>query len=495
MSAEGWVISKPIGAASIGTLSEAAATGFEAVRTGRRNFWVLIGRLLWSLPQAAWVVIDLLCLWTGIWLGTRLLVWWPWVSVPYAYLPEAIFGASLVVSGMIFGWYERETLLHRSRIAARSLLSIALATGFTYIVIHVFMYAGLSRRVAAGGVATFLILGPAIRLLAYWSLRNYPLGLLIIGTGPGEQLAVRALKSRLMRGYRIVGFVDTDPDRVGRIRQGYRVLGTVDEIERICLQNDVHEVVIGSELVKRPEVAESALACLRLGCRVTNEVTFCEKAFGEVPVEHIGPDWFLFADLQSHREEAAAVKRIADVITAVVGLILSLPLWPLIALLAKLASRGPVFYSQQRVGQNGRIFTLYKFRTMCPDAEADGSPTWAVENDPRVNAVGRFLRGSRLDELPQLWNILFGHMSLVGPRPERPEFVEQLRREIPFYNERLLIKPGLTGWAQINFRYGASVEDTRKKLQLDLYYIKHMGVELDLIIMLRTFGTFFQGAW
>ncbi len=476
-------------------LTEAAVEGLEAFRFSRRKAWVLLGRFLWSMPQMAWVVLDLICLWAGIGLGVRLLVWWPCTTVPYPFAVEAIFGAALALSGMIFGWYERETLLHRSRMVARSLMTIALATGLTYVVIHVFLYAGLSRRVAAGGVATFLLLGPAIRWLAYWSLRNYPRGLVIIGTGSGGQSAARAFEARRMRGYRIAGFVDVDPDLVGRVRQGVRVLGTPDQIEEICLKHDVHEVVIGSQFAEHPQVAEAALACLRLGCRVTNDVTFCEKAFGEVPVEHLGPDWFLFADLHNRREEIAAVKRILDVVTAVVGLAASLPLWPLIALLVKLDSRGPVFYSQRRAGQNGRNFTLYKFRTMPPDAERDGAPAWAVENDPRVGPIGRFLRGSRLDELPQLWNILLGHMSLIGPRPERPEFVERLVREIPFYKERLLIKPGLTGWAQINFRYGASVEDARKKLQLDLYYIKHMCLELDLVIMFRTFGTFFQGAW
>ncbi len=494
MSAEGWVIPNASAPAPVGSLTEAAAHGLETVQSGRRNLWILIGRLLWSMPRLAWILVDLLCLWGGIWIGSQVLVWWPAATVPYPYMIELIFGSALVMGGMVFGWYERDTMLHRTRVAARALMTIAMAAGLTYVVIHVFLYAGLSRRVAAGGVATFLILGPALRLLAYWSLRNYPLGLLVIGTGPSEQLAVQAIKRRLLRGYRIVGFVDPDPDLVGRLRQGCRVLSTTDHIERIITEHEVHEVVVGSKLAQRPDVAEAALACMRLGCRVTNEVTFCEKAFGEIPVHHIGPDWFLFADLQSHREEAMAIKRIVDVATAVIGLTLSLPLWPLIALLVKIDSRGPIFYSQRRMGHKGKIFTLYKFRTMPVDAEPEGVAAWAVENDPRVRPIGGFLRRSRLDEVPQLWNILLGHMSLVGPRPERPEFVERLRREIPFYSERLLVKPGLTGWAQINFRYGASVDDARKKLQLDLYYIKHMGLELDLAIMLRTMGKFFQGA-
>jgi exopolysaccharide biosynthesis polyprenyl glycosylphosphotransferase len=473
----------------------AQARSGAAGRYGHGNAWALLGRLLWMMPKVAWVALDLVCLWAGVWLGIRLLVWWHWVEGQSPVLVGAVFSAFLVASGMVFGWYEQETLFHRSRIAARSVMTIALATGLTYLVVHVIMYAGLSRRVAAGGVATFLVLGPAVRLLAYWSILKFPRGLLIVGTGPSEQLAVKALGRGLMRGYRLVGFVDADPDLVGRLRQGYRILGTIDQMDELCRRHQVHEVIISSRLAQRSDVAEAALSCLRLGCRVTNEVTFCEKAFGEVPVHHIGPEWFLFADLQSHREEAAAVKRIADVVTAIFGLAFSLPLWPFIALLVKLNSRGPVFYSQRRVGQNGALFTLFKFRTMPCDAEPDGVATWATQDDPRVAIIGRFLRRSRLDELPQLWNILLGHMSLVGPRPERPEFVERLTREIPFYRERLLIKPGLTGWAQINYHYGFSVEDAVKKLQLDLYYVKHMGLELDLVIMFRTFGRFFEGGW
>jgi lipopolysaccharide/colanic/teichoic acid biosynthesis glycosyltransferase len=165
----------------------------------------------------------------------------------------------------------------------------------------------------------------------------------------------------------------------------------------------------------------------------------------------------------------------------------------LIAIVVRLENRGPVFYSQTRVGQGGQTFTLHKFRTMWGNAEANGM-AWASQNDPRVTFVGRYLRKLRFDELPQLWNILKGDMSLVGPRPERPEFVGPLAALIPFYDERHLIKPGLTGWAQINYPYGSSIADARRKLQLDLYYIKHTSLELDLIILLRTLGTFFLGS-
>jgi exopolysaccharide biosynthesis polyprenyl glycosylphosphotransferase len=232
---------------------------------------------------------------------------------------------------------------------------------------------------------------------------------------------------------------------------------------------------------------------LQGGCRVTNEATFYETATGQILVDEITPDWFLFADLKVHCDQRATLKRLLDLTTAAFGLLLTLPLWPLIALAIKVCDGGPVFYSQDRVGQAGRTFRLHKFRTMRTDAE-NGKSVWASPNDPRVTAVGRFLRRSRLDELPQLYNVLVGEMSVVGPRPERPDIVRDLELAVPYYAQRHLVKPGITGWAQISFRYGASVEDARRKLQFDLYYLKHMSFELDTIILFRTLGTFLRGA-
>ena len=270
-------------------------------------------------------------------------------------------------------------------------------------------------------------------------------------------------------------------------------LGDVKNIQAICLAHDVHEVVIGVEEASDPDVTHLIMSCLRLGCRVTNQPTFYERVFGEVPVDHITHEWFLFADLDGHREERATLKRISDICCAAIGLVLSIPLWPLIAAAIRLENRGPIFYSQQRVGRHNRLFRLTKFRTMRQDAEADGH-AWAIPNDPRVTRVGWFLRQTHLDELPQLWNILLGDMSVIGPRPERPEFVEKLIEEIPFYDERHLVRPGLTGWAQVNYRYGCSIEDSRRKLFLDLYYIKHMSLEIDLVIACRTIGALFGAA-
>ena len=176
-----------------------------------------------------------------------------------------------------------------------------------------------------------------------------------------------------------------------------------------------------------------------------------------------------------------------------IGLLLSLPLLPFIALAIKLTSQGPVFYRQKRVGRNGSVFECHKFRTMRADAEADSGPTWAGDDDPRITTVGRFLRISRLDEIPQLWNVLKGDMSLVGPRPERPEFVDWLTREIPYYYLRHTIRPGITGWAQVRYEYGSSVEASKEKLRYDLFYIKNMSPGLDFLIFFQTIKTILLG--
>jgi exopolysaccharide biosynthesis polyprenyl glycosylphosphotransferase len=217
-----------------------------------------------------------------------------------------------------------------------------------------------------------------------------------------------------------------------------------------------------------------------------------EEYTGKIAVENLRPSWFIFSD--GFRKSAALVmvKRLVDVIAGGIGVVLSLPVMLLVALLIKLTSRGAVLYHQARVGQHGRIFTVHKFRSMVSDAEATTGAVWAQENDSRVTPIGGFLRRSRLDELPQLWNVLRGDMSLVGPRPERPEFVRNLTEKIPFYGQRHVVRPGLTGWAQIRYTYGASVEDAMEKLQYDLFYIKNLSLALDLFILVSTVKTVLQ---
>jgi sugar transferase (PEP-CTERM system associated) len=215
-----------------------------------------------------------------------------------------------------------------------------------------------------------------------------------------------------------------------------------------------------------------------------------ESYTGKIAVENLRPSWLIFSAGFRKSAVLSATKRLLDLVAAGAGLVLAVPIMAIVAAAIRLTSPGAALYHQQRVGQHGRIFTVHKFRSMSEDAEAATGPVWASKaGDPRVTPVGRFLRRSRLDELPQLWNVLKGDMSFVGPRPERPEFVKELTREIPFYGQRHVVRPGLTGWAQVRYTYGASVEDALQKLQYDLFYIKNLSLALDLFIILDTVKT------
>jgi len=220
---------------------------------------------------------------------------------------------------------------------------------------------------------------------------------------------------------------------------------------------------------------------------------FYEQVTGKIPIESLRLGALLFSSGFHISRFLEIYKRLASIAVSIVGLILSLPLLPFVALAIKLTSPGRLLYKQKRVGRNDSVFYCYKFRTMRADAEADTGPTWAGDEDPRITAVGRFLRVTRLDEIPQLWNVLKGDMSLVGPRPERPEFIQWLKQEIPYYNLRHTVRPGITGWAQIRYRYGNSIEDTREKLRYDLFYIKNMAPGLDALILFQTIKTILLG--
>jgi len=467
----------------------------------RRGLLGAVGSTLLELPWLIWISFDAMVVTVGVYLGYQCCVWVPggsWLKFGWGQTC-LIQCAAFMLAGLVFGLYEQQTLFRRSRIIARSLLSIGCAVTLTSLVIHLFMYEELSRRALMLSGAFYLSFAPTVRLLACWCVNSHSRKFLIVGTDRKSRLSLSLPhgdarhSDGLSRRYRQVGYLATDSIEVGREIDGHRVLGTIDNIENICLDYEVDEIVVGPSTAKKAFVLDRVLGCLKLGCRVTNLSTFYEQVMSEVPIAHLEPSWFLFADIKHYRETQLIMKRAFDLVGAVLGLLLTLPVWPLIALFIKLDSPGRVFYHQRRVGLNGRPFMLHKFRTMHEEAEKNGH-VWAAKDDPRVTRVGWYLRRTRLDELPQLWNILLGQMSVVGPRPERPEFVDELAAKIRFYNERHLIKPGLTGWAQINYRYGASVNDARRKLQLDLWYIKHMSLELDLIILLRTLGTVFLGS-
>ena len=239
---------------------------------------------------------------------------------------------------------------------------------------------------------------------------------------------------------------------------------------------------------------DQLLAMKLAGVTFDHLASVYEEYTGKIAVENLRPSWLIFSSGFQDTRARRAGKRAIDLISATIGLILAAPIMALVALAVRLTSPGPVLFKQTRVGHHGKLFTLCKFRSMRADAEAETGAVWAQPGDMRVTPVGRILRVSRLDELPQLWNVLRGDMSLVGPRPERPEFIEELTRDIPFYGQRHVVRPGVTGWAQVKYKYGASKEDALEKLQYELYYIKNMSLALDLVIMIHTIKTMISGA-
>jgi len=319
---------------------------------------------------------------------------------------------------------------------------------------------------------------------------------LIVGAGSAGQTLVQAL-NEMRHGpgqhnvvYQILGFVDDDPAKQRTLVAGVPVLGTHQTLVDLVQQHQPHELVVAITHLDTIHSAlfEAILTCREMGISITTMAALYERLTGRVPIEHAGRALSVTMPLSQPATYRFYLlcQRLFDVAAGLLGSLLLLGLIPLVWVTNRLTSPGPLFYEQARVGKGGAIFYVIKFRSMVEDAEKATGAVWACENDPRITPIGRLLRRTRLDEIPQFWNILKGDMSLVGPRPERPHFVNQLSQRIPFYRVRHAVKPGLTGWAQVTYRYGASVEDAVIKLQYDLYYIKHQGPFLDLKILLKT---------
>jgi len=315
--------------------------------------------------------------------------------------------------------------------------------------------------------------------------------LLLVGTSQAAIELARELYARRQElGVEIVGFVDGDPARIGEPVLNPGVVGTIEDIPGLVQRTGADRVVV-SLSDARGKLPMDRLLDVRLRTGVTFDhlASVYEEYTGKIALENLRPSWLIFSEGFRKTPLLLAAKRTVDLILSILGLLLAAPIMAVLTALVKLTSPGPVFYHQERVGLNGRVFTVHKFRTMRADAEAATGPVWSQKNDDRVTGLGRFLRRTRLDEIPQLWNVLRGDMSFVGPRPERPSFVEQLTATIPFYGQRHVVKPGLTGWAQVRYTYGASVEDAIEKLQYDLYYIKNLSIALDIVIVLETIKT------
>jgi exopolysaccharide biosynthesis polyprenyl glycosylphosphotransferase len=340
-------------------------------------------------------------------------------------------------------------------------------------------------------IASLLTLGWRAFYIRLYTSPGLMRRVLVIGAGKAGLTLARTFNKLSPPPFNLVGFIDDDPHKSKHSFEGFPVIASSRRLLQIVEFYHVSDIVIAITGEIRGTTFQAILDAQEHGVEVTRMPILYEEMAGRVPVHHLEADWMIrsFTDEMRVSRFYEFVKRLMDMVGGAAGLLLFGISFPFIMIATWIDSGSPIFYAQTRLGHGGRVFKIYKYRTMHPGAEADGEAKLAVENDPRVTRVGNFLRQTRLDELPQFWNVLIGEMSLVGPRAERPELVAEYQKQIPFYRARLLVKPGLTGWAQINYGYVANVTETVVKLEYDLYYIKHRSLMVDIMIVLRTIGT------
>ena len=339
--------------------------------------------------------------------------------------------------------------------------------------------------------ASLLTLGWRMIFIRIYKRTGQLRRMLVIGAGQAGKTLAQLYETIGTRSFNFVGFLDDDNQKLKKTYHGLSVLGTSEKLLSLIDEQRVTDLVVAINGEIRGKTFQTILDAQERGVEVTRMPILYEEMTGRLPIHHLESDWIIRSFVDEVRVSGfyEFLKRLMDIIGGLVGLIGFVILLPLISVATVLDSGLPVFYSQTRLGRGGRRFTIYKFRTMYQDAEMDGEAKLAEEDDPRVTRVCDFLRKTRLDELPQFWNVLSGEMSLIGPRAERPELVASFQKRVPFYRARLLVKPGLSGWAQINHGYYASVKEMAVKLEYDLYYIKHRTLVMDFQILLRTIGT------
>ena len=389
----------------------------------------------------------------------------------------ALYLADLYKVDFRIRWVE---LASRLLVALAASATMTAAIGFSVPPVRL----GRLAFIHVFGVIVLGLLGSRSAWIALGPKRRMNHRVLVLGVGRSVAV-LPELQFSGTRPFTILGFLEDTPDAADRIPAGFELLGKTKDLLSLADELRPDLILVALTEMRRALPAEELLECRLRGINVEEWPTFYEKQTGKILVANLRPSWLIFSDGFVKTETTRMVKRTMDIGLALIGLSLSLPVMVLVALAVKLDSKGPMLFRQKRVGERGRIFVLNKFRSMSVDAERNGA-VWATAGDPRVTRVGRWIRRTRLDELPQFWNVLVGDMSFVGPRPERPEFVGTLQREIPFYMGRHSVKPGITGWAQVRHRYAASVEDSMEKLQYDLYYIKNLSPLLDLVILLST---------
>lgn len=394
--------------------------------------------------------------------------------------------AGMFVINGASGLYQKAPNFTMSQMVARAVLALLLALPLTWLLFSLlpadFVQRDAVRLAALAGVG--LVTLRRVYATA-WSSSHNRTRILILGCGPAAQLVTNTLRQSDPHAL-VVGYYPSPNESEYAVDKNM-VLPSTRSLSETARELGADEIVVA--LTERRSGAmplRELLDCKLVGVKVYDVNTHFEKTLGQIRLGFANAGWMVFGDGFNQGFARSAVKRIFDIVSASVLIVLSAPIMLIAAIVIKLDSRGPVFYRQERLGQDGQPFMVTKFRSMRTDAEKDGKPRWATVHDDRVTRVGNFIRKTRIDELPQLFNVLKGDMSMVGPRPERAYFVEQLTQQIPFFAVRQSVKPGVTGWAQVRYQYGATVEDSIEKLQYDLYYVKNHSLFLDLMILFET---------
>lgn len=400
---------------------------------------------------------------------------------------EKIFAITILalLCSYYFDLYAPQRLPSRSEVYFRLFVVLGVLSFLLAAIAYVFPGFKVGEYVLLCGLAIL-----TITLVLWRSAYNWVIGrsmfcerVYVLGAGERANRIVDAIRSRNDLGMDVVGWAGATGD-TGLVRDDFAVA-----VASCCKKGHVDRIIVALADRRGTMPVRELLDARLRGTKIEEATTLLEKISGKIEVEGLHPSTLIFSEGFRTKQSLLLARRIFSIAIAGTGLILCLPVLPIIALAVKISSPGPVLFRQQRVGRRGKFFMLMKFRTMRQDAEKKTGAVWATKDDPRVTKVGRFLRKTRLDEIPQLWNVLRGDMGFVGPRPERPEFVQWLSEQIPYYNLRHIIRPGITGWAQVRYQYGASLEETKQKVAYDLYYIKHMSVALDLLIMFETVKT------
>jgi sugar transferase (PEP-CTERM system associated) len=402
---------------------------------------------------------------------------------------SSIVAAVAMFINTLIGLYQR---IHgHNVITGRAYLFLSLYLSFpiAYTIYVLLPLAPASRELAQLSVmsAAFGLLVTRIKSLDPVTSKVAKRRILVFGTGIKAHEVKRAL-TRSDPSAEIVGFF-AGPNEIDTIIPGMQIVCPGGTLLEAAITAKVQEIVVAiTERRGGSMPLHDLLDCKLRGIKVLDLASYFERTLGQIRLDSLYAGWLIFGEGFDQGRSRVVIKRLSDIVFSLILLVMALPVMLITALLIGLESGFPILYRQERVGLNGRLFNVIKFRSMCNDAEKGGMPRWATANDDRVTRVGHFIRKFRIDELPQLFSVLTGHMSLIGPRPERPFFVDQLGREIPFYAVRHSVKPGVTGWAQVRYHYGATVEDAAEKLQYDLYYVKNHSLLLDLVILFETVG-------